>query len=142
MANKRMNYFDNMINRFGDNWIVALNSDDIQRSGKRICKELVKGQIDFEKQGNYFLDAKFIDNLIISCENELEINALYLNAVSFYQAYYPGTPQIGSAISHLQILCTVYLTILNKLKAVKQSGNIGFLADTSSMLYSYRNHLN
>ena len=138
----RSNYINEMVKRFGDYWIVALKPEDIQRSGKRIFKEMVRGNIDYETEGNYFLDPKFLENLIISCNNELEINTLYYNAVSFYQQYNPGVPNIGPQISHLQIVCYIYSALLNKLNMVKQYQTIGYLADTSALLYSYRNHLN
>lgn len=137
----RPNYIRTMINQFGENWIVALKPEDIQRSGKRIFKEMIKGQINYEQEGNYFLDGKFLENLIISCNNELEINTLYYNAVSFYQISFPNIPNIAPQLTHLQIMCHIYSTILYKLNGVKETGNIGCLADTSALLYSYRNHL-
>lgn len=144
MANKpnsKPNYITNMMRQFGDNWIVALKPEDIQRSGKRIFKEMVRGIIDYEQVGQYFLDAKFLDNLIISANNELEVNTLYYRAVSFYQQYYPAEPNIAVQLNHLQVMCYVYSTILSKLQSVKGTLNIGYLADTSALLYSYRNHL-
>lgn len=142
MAGNKNNYITNMMRQFGDNWIVALKPEDIQRSGKRISKEMVKGQFDYEQVGKYFLDGKFLENLIISINNELEINTLYYNAISFYKSYYPNIPNIGAIENHLQSLCYIYSVIGSKLSCVKQSGNIGYLHDISALLYSYRNHLN
>ena len=137
----RQNYFQNMINQYGENWIVALRPDDIQRAGKRIVREMVRGNIDYEKFGKYYLDTKFLDNLIISCQNELEVNTLYYNALAFYRQYYPNTPNIVVQLNHLQSLGYIYNVIYNKLTNLKQTGNIGILADTSALLYNYRNHL-
>lgn len=137
----RPNYITNMKKQFGDNWIVALKPDDIQRSGKRIFKEMVRGFYDYQEVGPYFLDAKFLDNLIIAAMNELEDNTLYYNAVSVYMQMYPMTPNISVKLNHLQSLCYIYNTIYTKLKGVKETGNIACLVDTSAMLYSYRNHL-
>lgn len=138
----RMNYIQRMVQQYGENWIVALNPEDIQRSGKRfIFKEMVKGQINYEVQGKYFLDAKLLDNLIISCRNELEINTLYYNAVNMYRNYYPATPNIVVQENHLASLCYIYNIIMEKLQMVKNTSNIGYLADTSALLYAYRNHL-
>ena len=138
----KLNYIQNMIKTFGENWIVALKPEDIQRAGKRIFKEMVKNQINYEEVGTYFLDAKFLDNLIIAASNELESNTLYYNAVTFYARYVPATPNINVAVNHLQALCYIYNIILTKLQTVKYTSNIGCLADTSALLYSYRNHLN
>ena len=141
MAGKN-NYITNMIKQFGENWIVALKPEDIQRSGKRIFKEMVKGQYDYEQVGQYFLDGKFLDNLIIAASNELEINTLYFNAVSFYGQNYPQVPNIAVHQNHLNTLCYIYNMIYMRLNTVKETGNIGCLHDISAFLYSYRNHLN
>lgn len=138
----KVNYIQNMIKQYGENWIVALKPEDIQRNAKRIFKEMIKNQIDYQKEGNYFLDAKLIDNLIIAARNELEVNTLYYNAVCLYFQYYPSEPNISAQITHLQSLCYIYRIIHDKLVTVKNSSNIGWLADTSGLLYNFRNHLN
>lgn len=140
--NNNGNYIKQMINRFGENWIVGLRPEDIQRNTKRIIREMVTGKIDYQEVGSYFLDPKFLDNLIIAVNNELEINTLYYNAVSFYRQYYPDIPNIGIHENHLNALCYVYYVISSKFTCLKQSGNIGYLADTSAILFNYRNHLN
>ena len=81
MANNKNNYITNMINKYGENWIVATNPEDIQKAGKRIVKEMAKGQFNYEEVGKYFLDGKFLDNIIIFTKNELDSNTLYLNGL-------------------------------------------------------------
>lgn len=139
---KNNSYLDNMTKNYGDNWIVTVTPDNIQRSAKRVFKDMVRGSIDYQKLGKYFLDGKFIDNLIIACSNELEINTVYYNAMCFYIQYNPNIPNLNVHANHLGALCYIYQVILNKLNSVKSTGNIGFLADTSSLLYTYKNHLN
>lgn len=137
----RKNYFEMNIEKYGENWIIALKPEQIQNSGKRIVTEMVNGQIDYQKYGLYFLDGKFLDNLIIKCNNELEINTLYYQSVLFYSQVFPNTPNIAIHVNHLQALCYIYNIILSKLKMVKDYQDIGYLADTSAILYNYRNHL-
>lgn len=138
----RMNYIQNMEKQFGENWIVSLRPEDIQRSGKRIFKEMVRGNIDYQQHGKYFLDSKFLDNLIISARNELEVNTLLYNAVAFYKMYNMDVPNISVQLAHLQALCYIYNMILCRLTSVRNTANIGWLADLSGLLYNYRNHLN
>ena len=38
-GNKQYNYISNMKSQYGENWIVALKPDDIQRNAKRIFKK-------------------------------------------------------------------------------------------------------
>lgn len=137
----RNNYIKQNIATYGSDWIVCLRPEDIQRSAKRIAKELVKGDFDLQNEGNYFLNPKFLDNLIIAYKNELETQSLYLTALSFYRQYYPATNNISGAINHVDVLCRVYSTLLQKLNAVKYNGNIGPLVDISALLFQYRIHL-
>ena len=135
------NYFKQNIDKLGLEFISLVTPDQIQSQAKRIVKELVKGDIELEKYGQYFLDMKFLDNLIIGISNELDEQSLYSEAVSFYRLYHPNTPNISIRENHLQVLCYIYGVILSKLNVVKNTQNIGYLSDTSALLYNYRNHL-
>jgi hypothetical protein len=135
----KSNYIDNMIRQYGENWIVALRPEDIQRSSKRLIKDMVRGNIDYEKYGQYFLDAKFLENLLIAVSNDFEVNSLHYNAMRIYQQMYPTTPT--AYINHDYALTQIYGTIMNKLAQVKSTQNVGYLADIGALLYQYRNHL-
>ena len=136
------NYIKQNIATYGPDWIVCLRPEDIQRSAKRVAKELVKGDFNLQEEGNYFLNAKFLDNLIIAFKNELETNSLYLAALTFYRQYYPAASNIAGAINHVDILCRIYSVLLDRMNGVKYNGNIGPLVDVSALLYQHRNHLN
>jgi hypothetical protein len=142
MAKGGRSYIDNMVRQFGENWLIAVNPDNIQRSIKRIVKDMVNNGIDYGKYGQYFLDSKFLENLIIACTNEFEEASLHYNALVFYQQYFPQIPNIGQLISHDQSLIFIYSTVVEKLKLVKMTNNIGELYDVGAILYQYRNHLN
>ena len=142
MAAKTPCYFKQNIDKFNTpEFISLITPEQIQRQAKRIVKELVKGDIDFELYGQYFLDMKFMENLIIGLSNELDDYLLYSNAVTFYKMYYPTTPNISIKENRLQSICYVYQVILAKLNAVKSSGDIGYLIDTSALLNKYIIHL-
>ena len=53
---KPMSYIQIQINQHGEDWINCIKPEDIQRSYKKIVKDMVKGIIDYEKHGKYFLD--------------------------------------------------------------------------------------
>jgi len=135
------NYFKQNIDKFGEQFVSLVTPEQIQGQVKRIIKELVKGEIEFEKYGKYFLDLKLIDNLIIGIRSELDDYSLYSAAVTFYRMHYPNTPNITIRENHLQTLCYIYQVILHKLELVRETQNIGYLSDTSALLYNYRNHL-
>lgn len=139
---KPNNYILNMINQRGEDWILTLKPEEIQYSAKRIVRDMVKGTINYQELGNYFLDLKFLENLIIGIQNELQNNTLHLDACNFFYMYQPNYPNLGTEIIHLQVLNRIYSVVLDKLNSIKFNRNIGVLADISGMLFSERNHLN
>jgi hypothetical protein len=139
---KVSSYIQNMHQQFGPEWIVAQRPEDIQRNAKRIIKDMAKGSINYEQYAYCFADPKFMDNLIIAINNELEINTLNLNACKFYFQYYPQTPNLSGHIYHMERQCYAYSIVLERLNSVKMTGNIGYLADIAGLLFNDRNHLN
>ena len=103
---------------------------------------MVKGSIKYEEVGMYFLDMKFLENLIIGIKNELDINIMNYNACCFQYQYYPMIPNLGNHITALSNAITVYQTVMNKLNIVKSSGNIGSLVDITGLLFKYKNYIN
>ena len=136
-----MNYIVMNENKLGENWVNIVQPDNIQRSTKRIVKEIAKGQIDYEKQGKYFQEMKFIENLIIGIYNELEINTLNYNACSFYFYYYPQTPNLAAHINHLERCIYIYNVILERLQYVKSTNNVGYMVDVQALLLNEKKHI-
>ena len=139
---KGYNYIRQMEDQRGENWILTVRPEDIQNSTKRIVKDMVKGNINYEKEGYAFIDSKFLENLFIGCSNELEINTLNYNACIYYQQAFPATPNINAHIAHLSKVINIYNIILPRLDAVRATNNIGYLIDIEALLYNDRNHLN
>lgn len=136
-----MNYITMNENRMGENWVNLVQPENIQRSTKRLVKEITKGQIDYEKSGKYFQDMKFLENLIIGITNELEINTLNYNACMFYYQYFPQTPNLGPHIGHIERVIYIYSSILERLNYVKSTGNIGYMVDIQGLLFNDRKHV-
>lgn len=135
-------YIESMVKTFGDDWIVAMSPETLQRQGRRIAKDMVRGSINYEVYGKYFLDAKFLENLIIACSNEYEVVSLHYNAMIMYQQYYPFIPNIMAVINHDWCESYIFGTIIQRLNNLKYSGNLGELYDIAGVLAAYKNHLN
>jgi hypothetical protein len=143
----KINYFQDMEQRYQSNgnesWLNLIKPADIQKSAvKRIFREMINGEYDYEKFGKYFLDYRFLENLIIAANNKVEYYTLLNNAISVYRVNYPTHPNIGFYSSHLQNLFYIYYTIYNKLVEVKGSSNISPLIEIAPILYPYRNDIN
>ena len=67
MAKGGRTYIETMIKQYGTDWLVSVNPDSIQRSTKRIIKDMVNSTMDYGKYGQYFLESKFLENIIIAC---------------------------------------------------------------------------
>lgn len=141
----RTNYFQDMKNKYQGNedWINLVSTQDIQKSAvKRIFKEMVNGAYDYGKEGNYFLDSRFLENLIIAAGAKLEYYTLLSNAVMMYKECCPAYPNLGAHFTHIQNLQYIYGTIYNKLMNVKFAYNVSPLIDISPATYNYRNDIN
>lgn len=139
--NKQGNYITQQIQKFGENWLASQTPEIIQSNGKRIIKEMVNNKFNYEQVGKYFLDLKFLDNLIIFVQNELEINTVYFNAVAYYKQCFPAVPNIAIHENHLSCMCYIYSIILSRLEGVRDTGNLSILLDIATVLYQYKNHL-
>ena len=135
-------YIQMMVAQRGPEWITTIRPEEIQNSTKRIVKDMVKGNIEYEKYGSIFLDPKFLENLLIGVSTELESNTFNYSGCQMLYAAFPGTPNLAQHVNHLDRLVYIYTLIKNKLEMVKMSGNVGYLTDIPGMLYNDRNHLN
>jgi hypothetical protein len=144
MAQKnRQNYFDQSIRQFGEDFIMMLTPEKIQRSAKqRIFREMVQGHIDYSVYGKYFTDPKFFENLLIAAYDELNNNAIIKSALTEFDLHHPGNNLVVVLKGKYTSLEYIYGVIYGRLSQVKASGyNIGYLSDLSAVLYNYRNQI-
>lgn len=137
------NYFTSMIKHYGtEDFIPLLRPEDIQRSAKeRIFREMVKGKIDYAVYGNYFLDGKFLDNLIVACDNELTNNAVVAQSLVVFDNLNPGHIEIIHNRTRYGYLVNIYSVLLDRLKTVQITGNPGVLTDIQYVLNSINKYI-
>ena len=142
----KSNYFQDMEQKYQGNegvWINLITPQNIQRDAvKRIFKEMVNGGYNYENCGQYFLDSRFIENLIVAAGTKLEYYTLLSNAVNMFRGYSPSYPNIGAHLSHVQNLSYIYNVIYNTLVEVRNTHNIAPLVEVFRLTYSYRNDIN
>lgn len=139
-----MSYFGAMRHRYANapNFIWYLKPEQIQKSAKeRIFKEMIRGQIDYAQNGQYFQDPKFLDNVIIAARDELNNNTIIRDALKYTDMCFPGDLNRITLLSRYESLVVVFNEIYNRLYRLKFSGNIGELADLQYIMGSYRNLL-
>lgn len=137
------NYFTSSIKRYGtDDFILMLKPEDIQRSAKeRIFREMVRGKIDYTEFGQYFLQPNFLANLIIACDNELTNNVVISNALELYDLTYPGHIEVIHNRTKHTNLVYIYSTLLERLRSVELTGNVGLLTDIQYVLNGVKSYI-
>lgn len=143
MAQNQNNYFSNSIRKYNSEEFVSfLKPEQIQKSAKeRIFREMVKGQIDYVQYGKYFLDSKFLENLIIAAENELKNNITIYNALRYYDLNFPGDINVIYNSTKHNCLVFIFDNILQRLRNIKMTSNIGYLSDLQYVLGNYNKYI-
>lgn len=134
------NYFTFMEERYNSqDFVHYLKPDQIQKYAKnRIFYEMFRGDIDYSKYGHYYIDPKFLENIIVAAQDELINNTTIYNALVVYDNAYPGDQNVIKLRIRYNSLAYVYNVLVQKLVNVKVTGNIGFITDIQYVLASYK----
>ena len=137
------NYFTSSIKRYGSpDFISMLRPEEIQRAAKeRIFREMVRGKIDYTEFGQYFLETNFLSNLIIACDNELTNNVVISNALELYDMTYPGHIEVIHNRTRHTNLVYIYSVLLDRLRSVELTGNVGLLTDIQYVLNGVKSYI-
>lgn len=137
------NYFTSTIKHYGsEDFVMFMKPEEIQRSAKeRIFREMVRGKIDYTIYGQYFLDNKFLANLIVAASNELTNNQVVAQALELYDLTYPGHIEIIHNRTKYGNLVYIYTVLLDRLKRVELSGNVGELTDIQYVLNTVKQYI-
>ena len=145
---RQQNFFEQNIEQSlrqngDDNFILRMDPGQIQKfAKKRIFREMVYNQIDYEACSKYFLDPKFFENLLQAAYDELNNNIILARALTEYDLNHPGNNLIGILRAKYINLEFIYSILYDRLLCVKQSGfNLGYLSDISAVLLPYRNQI-
>ena len=120
-----MSYFGAMKRKFQDDNIIWYQKpEQIQKYAKeRIFREMVRGNIDYAENGHYFLDLKFLDNLIQAAQDELINNTIIRDSLRYYNYCFPGQQPVQNQLARYENLVYVMNVIHTKLSEVKYIRN-------------------
>lgn len=138
--NKNNNYFSQMKSQRGDDWLSTLSNENILGATKRIVRDMIRGSIQYEKDGAVFLDPRFMENFLIGIREQLKINKMNYTGCSFYYQYNPSVPDMGGHLTVLWCNVKIYEVILERLEYVKASRDISCLIDIPGILYQEKNY--
>lgn len=84
---KRENYFEMNLRDHDENFINTRSPQDLQRDArKRIFKDMIFGNIDYERFGSYFTIPNFIEALITVANVEAQKHSITAIALEQYYA--------------------------------------------------------
>ena len=136
---KKMNYFQTNIQRFGEDFLDFKKAEEIQRDCKFIFKDMVFGNIDYEKYGMYFMEPRFLEQLIIKSEIDAKKHNLKYIALHEFSIRYNNTDAAQLAAIEANMF-HIMNTINEQLLLVKYNNyNISYLTYLPSKLRDFRN---
>ena len=143
MAKTKTSYFDMMVQKEGEDFLDRKTADELVRDAKRrIFKDMAYGNIDYEKHGRYFMEPRFLDQLLCVAEDEANNHQKYWQALVMLDSTCPGDLRTVTLCSKENRLATVYGIIYTHLKCVKDMGyNISVLPNMTSQIYQFAQDL-
>lgn len=142
--NKKQNndYFSKSIQQKGAGFIECKNALEIQRDAIKVFRDIARGNINFEKYGEYFLQDVFLSNLIIAANSKLISESIKRDGVNLLISQMSQTgANCDMQLIVLQDLINktqAYQIILNNLTALQQSGDVNWLYTLSAQISSYK----
>lgn len=140
MAKGRTSYFDRQCQSKGKDFLNMKSPGEIQKDARKcIFKDMAFGNIDYEKYGSYFMDATFLEQLIVVAYDEMENHRIKYTALKDLDIKMPGDQRIVSLCSLEARLTQAFEIIHMYLSTVKASDyNIACLPDLVNQLYQFR----
>ena len=102
---------------------------------------MIQGKVDYSIFGHYFNDSKFLENVLIAAQDELINNSIIRDSLGLYNNTFPGNQTAMNLFLRHDSLVRVYQVFFDKLTLVKNTGNVGYLADIQYVLAPYKNTL-
>lgn len=137
------NFFQDQIKKNGEESILLMNPTWIQTQAKRrIFREMVRGDINYEVYGKFFQDPKFLENLIIAAKGESDVCTIQYMALREYELNHPGIPLTSELVAHYYALMNIYNTLHTQMTLCRNNYyNVAYLTGIAPVLATMKNHI-
>lgn len=120
--NQRDNYFQSNIAKYGEDFIHQKPPRMLQFDAKkRLFKDMVFGNINYDEFGKYFTDPEYVDNLIAVATTMQQEHAITSMALGEFSAMHGDNTATILARRHANV-AGIFGSIVQQLTNVKQSG--------------------
>ena len=146
MANnnkKPSNYFTQNIKQNGENFLQQKNPLQLKQDALRIFRDLARGKIDPEKEGQMFLEPTLLDSSILMAEEKYRNEQISRDGV--YCLIVTNNNMVDDSVfarldEHAKAV-EGYKCILEGLYNLKNTQDINYLYATVNVLRNFRNYI-
>lgn len=68
------NFFEQQVQKFGPNWIYAMNSEQVRKNALKVFKDIAFGNVSPDEVAEYFAIADFTYNLKLAADDNMNYN--------------------------------------------------------------------
>ena len=139
-AQQRENYFQVNIKRYGENFIHTKSPKNLQFDAKkRLFKEMVYGNINYDEFGKYYTDPQFLDNLIAIATALFNEHVVIATALGEFAVNHGNNPVAAQLQMIHSDTASVFEILISQFNAVKMTGyNIQYLMNIVTLCMQYR----
>lgn len=138
---KRENYFQQNINRLGNNFLDLLPLDKIKLDTVRVFRELARGNIDIDVYGKYFMHTKFLEACIETSATKFNLHNISAMGVERLIADNIQGYNIGAVYDFHKNAAAAYRLINTKMTEFRYYNDITILTDLVANLVKYRYYI-
>lgn len=138
---KRTNYFQQNIQRFGENFLNMKNANDLEMDSIRVFRDIARGNVDPQKDGQYFLNTQFIESCISGASLKLNLHTTNYKGVLMLVNGGVNDGMTMAILDYNKRCMEAYTIIYNNLNNIKATGDVNYLTAMASNLRNYRNNI-
>ena len=136
--NKRKNFFQQLIDKYGEHCMEQANEREICKNVKGVFKDMAFGNIDLKKYGPYISHPKFIENAVAVIDEEYFKHYFHLTALKSLINTSGTNEFLNRLYGEDEIKCNLYGCIRAGLYNYKQTNDFMHIASIHGQICSYR----
>lgn len=138
---RRKNWFEQQIERFGPDFIDTMRADETQKGAVKVFTDLARGNVNIATEGNYFLNAQFLENCCIAANSKRVFNSILfdgLNALNQVNPNVANDTNFQATYRQISNKVQAYTMIYEALCGIRSTGNLQLLYTLVSQLAPFK----
>ena len=138
---KRKSWFEQQVERFGPDFINNMSADEMQKGAVKVFTDLARGNVSIATEGNYFLNAQFLENCCIAANSKRVFNSILfdgLNALNQVNPNVANDSNFQATYRQISNKVQAYSMIYEALCGIRATGNLQLLYTLVSQLAPFK----